>query len=267
LPDGNDASIGVVVSDKSWQELLDRFRQTMKRPNYEHNGLPVVIRNGKIWVVQQHATTLSMDGRFQLFCAMMRRALQVVKRYPQLNPLLPLVNKKRRKQTSIPLLMGLQDYKTCNGNSFPRFGWCSVQDQEENCHNFAVPSFGVYRDAPHQTLGYEHFHHDKERDYPWSTKKPLAVWRGAATGHNPFDWSAIPRAQLVNFSMHHHSHFWTPTLLKPTSFAASNRKNGKSCALFHALVERWPWPIFNDIVPWWISTATRGVIVLEICYA
>jgi hypothetical protein len=200
------------LSNKAWQDLLDQFRQTLQKPKYEYRWLSVIIRDDEMWVVKEHATTLAKDGRFQSFSAMMRRALQFGRSFRKklrqdrhrstYLQLLPLLDKKM-KHMAIPLLMYLGDTKTCSGFAFPRFGWCSLLDGGSNCVNFALPSYSFYRDAPNKTPSPQEFYQNKEKDYPWSSKKPQAVWRGSASGHNPFGWEALPRAQLVNVSIHH----------------------------------------------------------------
>jgi hypothetical protein len=200
------------LPEAAWMELLERYRliESVRKPKFEWTWMPTVIRGNKLFLAQQHATELANDNRYQLFSTMVGRALKLAaahrnsKRESALTinqgDDIPLLH-KRMKKLPIPLVAGLGDFKTCRGQTFPRFSWCTVIDAAK-CHNFALPSFSVYRDAPDAIQDYTSFHQKKEKSYPWAGKKQQAVWRGSASGGNPKGWMALPRAQLVNFSIH-----------------------------------------------------------------
>jgi hypothetical protein len=197
------------LSEAAWQTMLSRFQYTMRNPAYDWIWSPAVVRGNKIFVVQQHAITLENDNRYQAFRGMIPRALKLAKVYEKTNGELKAINRKdiylldkRFHKMPIPLVLGLGDHKTCSGNPFPRFSWSTVLDPE-NCIAFALPTYTVYNDAPNKMQDYDSFHQERENKFPWSMKKQQAVWRGSASGHNPHGWSAMPRAQLVNFSIHY----------------------------------------------------------------
>jgi hypothetical protein len=228
-PSSNKVTIPVdynnQLSEVAWKGFLKRFRMAMQTQSYEV-WLPVVVRGSKVYVAQQHLTRVQKERgrRFKLFTAMMSHALNVTSSILQSSnvdkvrrkKVLPLLDETWRDRP-IPLLMALGDQRRCEGKKFPRFGWSRLEDKE--CTMFALPSFNVYRDAPEDSPDYDLFHKNLEQLYPWSKKKPQAVWRGSATGRISNDWTDLPRAQLVNVSIYH------PSLLDAGFVHAKQFKN------------------------------------------
>lgn len=199
-----------MLSEESWQGLLKWYRKAMQTQSFDIVWLPLIIQDRRMLVAQKHLTRAQNERgrRFGLFISMMRQALllrsnmlvssQTVKRNESSHESL-LLDEKWRKRP-IPMLMALGDQRRCENKPFPRFGWCTLKDDQ--CRMFVLPSYNVYRDAPESSQGYDTFHESREQQYPWSKKRRQAVWRGSATGRIKNDWTDLPRAQLVNVSIH-----------------------------------------------------------------
>jgi hypothetical protein len=190
------------LSDVAFEGILKQYRLSMLRTNYQV-WLPLVLLGDNILIANNHLSEVKTHRRFQIFTTMMLKALNLTNqdRIPEgsRQEYTPLLERSR----AIPFLMTLGDHKSCERTKFPRFGWCTTTDV--TCTTFALPTFSVYREAPQTSLSSNSswFHDRLEQRYPWSSKKALAVWRGSATGSSVNHWYDLPRAQLVNYSIHH----------------------------------------------------------------
>lgn len=186
------------LSDIAFQGILKQYRLAMRKSNHQI-WLPLVLRYDNIMIAATHLSDVKVHLRFQIFIAMVRKALKGMN---DKSLGLPLLYEKLERR-SIPFLMTLGDHKSCERTKFPRFGWCTTTDT--TCTVFALPTFSVYREAPESSSSsnVSWFHDRLEQRYPWSDKKAQAVWRGSATGPSVSRWGDLPRAKLVNFSIQH----------------------------------------------------------------
>ncbi len=184
------------ITDNAWQELLKHFHVAMDKPVDESRigWIPLVVSDSKVWLAPNHLERARKEPRFKIFTDMMHQALL-------LNTSDPVIRENMIIR-SFPMVMNLNDVSRCGNSHFPRFSWCTVVDPHK-CTTYALPSFNLYKDAPNTTIDYDIFHDNLELAYPWSFKKPKAVWRGSPTGTSLHGWATLPRAQLVNVSIHH----------------------------------------------------------------
>ena len=94
--------------------------------------------------------------------------------------------------------------------NFPRFAWSTLNTMKHgwDCHALSMPSYETWK-YHHRTKrtprDWESYFANNEREYPWSTKLRMAVWRGSTTyeGHQYHDGELrdMPRGRLVKTGM------------------------------------------------------------------
>lgn len=224
----NDSALTIAIASRSgtltddeWKSLLDMFRYMIRksdrtlRAREEDEWLPVVIRsNGTMLLKKEHLQMVREFQRFRLFAPMVysamnfdiekaeRHSFNFTTQRARTNVHLPLMERH-----SVPLILAFGDMRNCANLTFPRLSWCTVPESEP-CRAIPIPGYNLYLERHGHSANASHFYSTMETKYPWSSKLRKAVWRGAATGFAPTGtWDSLPRARLVNYSIHHPNWF------------------------------------------------------------
>ena len=161
--------------------------------------IPLIVENGKLLCRRRHKTQMA-TYRSRWFAQMVQKGLKMV-----------------NFDDGFPILVMEEDVNGCNimthrdDVEFPRFSWSIPSDKfgQGWCGAIGMPSYESWiRFRGHKRASdWQRTFRRNERNYPWSSKKNKAVWRGSTTyDGSQFEQSDLgetPRGRLVTKSLEH----------------------------------------------------------------
>ena len=201
----NDVPINRYAYDSSTltiQSFISQFEEVVlanlsKGNMGRYSVVPLIIENGKLLCRSRHTTELA-NYRLRSFVQMVQKGLKLV-----------------NVTGSFPFLVMKDDGNGCDVTShidhvqYPRLTWSipSHKFGEGWCGAISMPCYASWMKIHPSHMSEERWTEVfslNEKQYPWSSKKDKAVWRGSTTYASQFrerELNETPRGRLVKQSM------------------------------------------------------------------
>jgi hypothetical protein len=147
-----------------------------------------IIRNGNV---------LRSKGGTGAFVSLVQNAIDMSNQYVNLEPSLKLLT-----EGDFPLIYDTGDYPWCGDDLVPVFRLNAIKSTK--CmHSWPVLSLTYFNEASNIQLLESPYRWDKimaqwDQIYPWTSKLPMVVWRGRATGYT-YENGERPRQKLIEY--------------------------------------------------------------------